>query len=57
MKQKTHIIKTVYGGWAIVYYLDNGFPVPCDRVIYPFKWMARFRKWIIEDVHGNYFWN
>lgn len=54
MKRKTEVVKTVLGEWAIVYYLDNGFPIPADSTTYPFKWMAQMRKWWVEDVHENY---
>ena len=53
MRRKTYVVKSVFGGWAIVYYLDNGFPIPCDRVLYQFKWMAQLRKWWVEEVCGN----
>jgi hypothetical protein len=53
MKHNTEIARVIRG-WVIVYYLDNGFPIPAHSVIYPFKWMARLKKWWVENVHGNY---
>lgn len=54
MRRNTEVVKTHWGEWAIVYYLENGFPIPADSVTYPFKWMAHLKKWWVENVHGNY---
>jgi hypothetical protein len=54
MRRNTEVVKTFWGEWAIVYYLDNGFPISADLRTYPFRWMAQFRKWWVENIHGNY---